>query len=161
MHTQHPPPRARCPQEWCTDGSGPHGTQSAWVYVDSGCSRHDPSHLVTHRATLPLPALVHALDAHAAAARAAASSSGSGSSASSSSGSGISGGAGRWAAGSNGGTAGSSVRAYRRLLVELDGVVGHEVDAGLQVGLRCVRACVCGGGVGEAQGAHEAQGGSA
>ena len=49
-------------QDWCADGSSG-GRQSSWVYVDPGHVRHDPSHLVSHRLSLPLPLLAQLLAA--------------------------------------------------------------------------------------------------
>lgn len=133
-------------QEWCAGGgSGGGGSgSSSWVYVDSSSSRHDPGHLVTHRAVMPLPALAHTLAAYLGAyrqqlqqqrqpgGRAHAASGGSGRSKS-----GWARGASRGAAAAGAvggdGEGGSAQGAYRQLLCELDGVVAHEVDAALQV----------------------------
>lgn len=37
------------------------------MYADGGTQRHDPSHLLTHRLAMPLPALAAALEAPASA----------------------------------------------------------------------------------------------
>ena len=197
-------------QEWCA-GGGPNSSSSSsssssgsssgsnsnsssvpWVYVDSGTSRQDPTHLVTHRVVMPLTTLAHTMIAHlsiqqqqqqqgeaitaaaeaegqAAAAAAVAAAAGAAGAAARLSTQQLQGGAngaagaaahsylslddGRRSSSSKSGGRSSrggsgaveregrlALQEYRRLLCELDEVVGHELDAALQVCV-CVYAC--------------------
>ncbi len=112
-------------QDWVALGEeGPGGAPPApWVYVAPHTLRHDPSHLVSHRAVMGIAQFRDAVAAHVAAAAAGTDT-------------------------CRGGVQAAPVSAYGRMLLELDSAVSHEVRTretrGSRVGGITRRRCCCG-----------------